>query len=144
MLDLDNPQKWSILIVDDEPDNVDVVAESLEYFGVTVCTAMNGEEALGVLTSFKPDLILLDLSMPKMDGWETRRNIKANPATAHIPIIALSAHAMHGDKARALEVGFDGYLTKPVMIATLLDDIRAALPSTTPQTPGSLSERIEP
>jgi two-component system cell cycle response regulator DivK len=143
MLDLTNPQVWSILLVDDEPDNVDVVAESLTFFGLHVQTASNGEEGLEVLKSFSPDLILLDLSMPKMDGWVMRRNVKANPATAHVPIIALSAHAMAGDKERALEVGFDGYLTKPVNIATLVDDIRAALQEAGVNSIQPISERIE-
>lgn len=127
MLDLANPQAWSILLVDDEPDNLDVVAESLTFFGVNVRTATHGEEGLEVLKSFTPDLILLDLSMPKMDGWAMRQHVKVNPATQHIPILALSAHAMAGDKERALGVGFDGYLTKPINIATLIDDIRAVL-----------------
>lgn len=142
MMKLDDPKAWSILVADDEPDNVDVVAETLEYHGVTVRTAANGEEALDILKSFVPDLVLLDLSMPKMDGWETRRHIKSNPATAAIPVVALSAHAMHGDKARALEVGFDGYLTKPVTIATLLDDIRAALAETQAQAVRPVSEPV--
>ncbi|HEX2996815.1 MAG TPA: response regulator [Anaerolineales bacterium] len=127
MFDLTNPKTWSVLVVDDEPDNVEVTAEVLTFLGVTVRTAANGEEGLEVLRNFTPDLILLDLSMPKMDGWVMRHQIKANPLTTHIPILALSAHAMAGDKQRALDAGFDGYLTKPIYIACLLDDIRAEL-----------------
>ncbi len=127
MSDLSNSSLRLVLVVDDEPDNVDVVAETLEFFGLQVRTASNGLEGLEVLKEFTPDLILLDLSMPQMDGWEMRRHVKSNPATANIPIVALSAHAMAGDKDRALEVGFDGYLTKPIKIAALLDDIRAAI-----------------
>ncbi len=127
MFDLTDPKTWSVLVVDDEPDNVDVTAEVLTFLGVKVQTAANGEEGLEVLKSFAPDLILLDLSMPKMDGWVMRHQIKANPLTAHIPILALSAHAMTGDKQRALDAGFDGYLTKPIYIASLIDDIRAEL-----------------
>ncbi|RPI97588.1 MAG: response regulator [Chloroflexi bacterium] len=130
MFDPSSSEFWTILVVDDEPDNVDLVAESLEFFGATVRTAANGVEALECLKDFKPDLILLDLSMPKMDGWELRRHVKANPDTASIPVVALSAHAMTGDKERALEVGFDGYLTKPIHVATLVNDIRAALRDT--------------
>jgi CheY-like chemotaxis protein len=76
MLDLTNPRAWSILLVDDEPDNLDVVAESLAFFGVNVRTATHGEEGLEVLKNFTPDLILLDLSMPKMDGWAMRQHVK--------------------------------------------------------------------
>lgn len=127
MLDLNNPHTWVVLVVDDEPDNLDVLAESLAYFGATVRTAANGEEGLEALKDFIPNLIILDLSMPKMDGWAMRQHVKNNPATAHIPILALSAHAMAGDKERALEVGFDGYMTKPINLATLLDNIRTVL-----------------
>jgi CheY-like chemotaxis protein len=141
MLDLTNPKAWSILLVDDEPDNVEVVAESLTFFGVHVQTATDGEQGLEVLKGFSPDIILLDLSMPKMDGWVMRQKVKADPATAHIPVIALSAHAMVGDKERALEVGFDGYLTKPVNIATLLDDIREALQETKRDSTPERSEK---
>lgn len=130
MLDLANPQSWSILIVDDEPDNVDVVAETLTFFGMTVRTAENGVEGLEVLRDFSPDLILLDLSMPTMDGWQMRLHVKQIPETSDIPVIALSAHAMAGDKERVLNAGFDGYLSKPVTIATLINDIAAALHET--------------
>jgi CheY-like chemotaxis protein len=127
MMDLTNPKSWSILVVDDEPDNVEVVTDTLAFFGLTVKSAPNGVEGLELLKTFTPDIILLDLSMPKMDGWEMRQAIKRNPATVQIPVIALSAHAMAGDKERALDAGFDGYLTKPIRIATLLEDIRTEL-----------------
>ncbi len=130
MLDLANPEAWSVLVVDDEPDNVDIVAESLSFFGITVRTASNGVEGLEVLRTFKPDLILLDLSMPTMDGWQMRLLVRQNPGTSQIPIVALSAHAMAGDKERALEAGFDGYLAKPIKIATLTTDIGTALHET--------------
>ncbi|MBN1680058.1 MAG: response regulator [Anaerolineae bacterium] len=126
MLNWRNPESWNILIVDDEPDNVEVVAESLKFLGATVRTAANGQEGLKVLEHFTPNLVLLDLSMPVMDGWEMRKRVKDDPRWQDIPIMALSAHAMRGDKIRALEVGFDGYITKPVSVPTLAEDIRAA------------------
>lgn len=127
MGDLAAITSWSVLIVDDEPDNLEIVAESLVFFGLSVKIARNGLEGLDLLKEFSPDLILLDLSMPKMDGWEMRSRVKADPATRDIPVIALSAHAMAGDMERALQAGFDGYLTKPVNIMTILDDIRSTL-----------------
>lgn len=127
MVDLTSISSWSILIVDDEPDNLEIVAESLEFFGLKVKTARNGLEGLTALREFSPDLILLDLSMPKMDGWEMRSRIKNDLATQHIPVVALSAHAMAGDKERALKAGFNGYLTKPVNVATILTDISNTL-----------------
>ncbi len=127
MLTWDNLSTWSVLLVDDEPDNLEVVAETLGYFGVTVRTAENGERGMEVLRDFLPSMILMDLSMPKMDGWKMRSCVKADPRTAHIPVVALSAHAMVGDKERAIAAGFDGYLTKPINVPTLMEDLRAAL-----------------
>jgi CheY-like chemotaxis protein len=115
------------LVVDDEPDNLEVVAETLEFRGAQVKTAPNGREGLDALGDFAANLILTDLSMPLMNGWQMRAQVKSNPNTSHIPVLALSAHAIAGDQERALEAGFDGYLTKPVNIHTLLDDIRSAL-----------------
>ena len=114
-------------MVDDEPDNLEVVAETLEFRGAQVKTAPNGKEGLDALGDFAANLILTDLSMPVMNGWQMRAQIKSDPTTSQIPVLALSAHAIAGDKERALEAGFDGYLTKPVNIHTLLDDIRSAL-----------------
>jgi len=127
MLDWQNTSSWRVLLVDDEPDNLEVVAESLEFYGITVETAGNGQLGLDKLETFTPTLILLDLSMPVMDGWQTLRNIKSNSQMQGIPIIALSAHAIVGDEERAFSAGFDGYMTKPVNVPTLIEDVRAAL-----------------
>jgi len=127
MIDWHNATTWQVMIVDDEPDNIEVVAETLEYWGAQVKTAENGKEALDVLESFSPNLILTDLSMPVMNGWELRSRVKSNPQLAYTPILAVSAHAIAGDQERALEAGFDGYLTKPINIHTLLDNIRTSL-----------------
>jgi two-component system, cell cycle response regulator DivK len=127
MLDWSNVNGMSVLIVDDEPDNLEVIADSLRFFGMTVEVATNGIAALDALQRTCPSLIMLDLSMPKMDGWETLKHIRANPKTHAIPVMALSAHAMPGDRQRALNVGFDGYMSKPVNIPTLMRDLREAL-----------------
>ena len=127
MIDWKSVTTWRVLVVDDEPDNLEVVAETLEFNGAEVTTASNGQEALELLKTFSANLILTDLSMPVMNGWVMRAQVKETPALAGIPILALSAHAIAGDQERALEAGFDGYLTKPVNIHTLTEDIYAAV-----------------
>jgi CheY-like chemotaxis protein len=127
MVDWQDISTWCVLVVDDEPDNLEVLAETLEFKGALVQTAMNGQKGLDTLMDFAATLVLTDLSMPVMNGWQMRTQIKSNPNTSQIPIVALSAHAIAGDKERALEAGFDGYLTKPINIHTLLDDIRSEL-----------------
>jgi two-component system, cell cycle response regulator DivK len=126
VIDWQDTSTWRIMLVDDEPDNLEVVAETLEYRGAVVKTAQNGKEALEVLENFEPNLILTDLSMPVMNGWEMRARIKSQPKLSSVPVLAISAHAIAGDSDRALEAGFDGYMTKPVKINTLVDDIRTA------------------
>lgn len=126
MIDWQDISTWQVLVIDDEPDNLEVVAETLEFQGIDVKTAPNGKAALEILEEFNANLILTDLSMPVMNGWVLRTNVKSNPKLADVPVLALSAHAIAGDQERALEAGFDGYLTKPVNIHTLVDDIRTA------------------
>jgi two-component system cell cycle response regulator DivK len=130
MIDWHDVKSWLVLLVDDEPDNLEVVAETLEFRGAQVRTALNGLEALIVLESFMPNLIIADLSMPQMDGWELKKRVKSHEKFQAIPLLALSAHAMIGDKERAITAGFDGYITKPVNIHTILEDIRAAAQET--------------
>ncbi len=127
MIDWNDISTWRILVVDDEIDNLEIVAETLEFHGITVKTAMNGKEALTVLENFEANLVLTDLSMPVMDGWQMRSRIKNDEKRADVPIVALSAHAIAGDQERALEAGFDGYLTKPISILSLLDDIKLGI-----------------
>lgn len=117
----------TVLLVDDEPDNVEVIEDAIEFGGLAVKSAGNGQQALEVLKEFKPDLILLDLSMPVMDGWETRKRIQENPDTRNIPVVALTAHAMVGDKERVLGAGFSGYVAKPINVATFVQDVYATL-----------------
>lgn len=127
MVDWLDVSTWRVLIVDDEPDNLEVVAETLEFSGAQVKTALNGKDAVEVLASFTPDFIVTDLSMPVMDGWQFRAEMKKSAQWSGIPVLALSAHAILGDKERALEAGFDGYITKPIRILSLAADIRSAL-----------------
>lgn len=115
---------WTVLIVDDEPDNLMIPQEVLTFFGATVHTAENGVRGLELLDTIKPTFILLDLSMPYMDGWEMIKRIRANPATVGLPAIALTAHAMRGDKERVLEAGFNGYISKPFGFDALMAEIK--------------------
>ena len=125
-------QNWTVLVVDDEPDNRGVIEKVLTFHGAIVYTATNGLEGLAALDDIIPTFILLDLSMPHMDGWEMFKKVRAHPKTAHIPIIALTAHAMDGDEVRVLEFGFNGYIAKPFHINTLLPKIQQCLYRSTP------------
>ncbi len=117
-----------ILYVEDNEDNVYVVKNRFARVGLTVVVATDGEQGVAMAAAEKPDLILMDLRMPVLDGWEATKRIKANPDISHIPIIALSAHAMTGDRERALQAGCDDYDTKPVELPRLLGKVRALLP----------------
>lgn len=118
---------WTVLIVDDEPDNLGVAQKVLAFGGADVHIARNGIEGLSVLEKVKPTFVLLDLSMPEMDGWEMFKRTRKNPQFADVPIIALTAHAMAGDKEKVMDSGFDGYIAKPFRINTLIDDIQDCL-----------------
>lgn len=130
MLDWDKLSEVSVLIVDDEPDNAEVVATVLRFNGASVWTALNGQEAMQYLADNLPDLVLLDLSMPQMDGWVMLIRLRADPRLEKLPVVALSAHAMQGDRERVLAAGFDGYLSKPVNIPSFLTDLRRTLEQT--------------
>jgi two-component system cell cycle response regulator DivK len=118
---------WKVLIVDDKLDNLALAEAAVRFHGAQIRTAHNGKQGLEVLKNFLPTLILLDLSMPEMDGWEMFDILKNKPETATIPVIALTAHAMAGDKERVLETGFTGYIPKPFSVATFVADIEAIL-----------------
>ena len=108
-----------ILVVEDNRDNMTLMTDMLEAFDYTVIQATDGQRGVDLAVSEQPDLIFMDLSLPIMDGWTAARTIKANPALAHIPIIALTAHAMVGDRERALAAGCDDYLAKPIDLSLL-------------------------
>ena len=116
-----------ILYVEDNDDNVYVVRGRLGRLGHTIVVAADGDQGVAMAASELPDLILMDLRMPGLDGWEATRRIKADARTRHIPVIALSAHAMAGDREKALAAGCDDYDTKPIDFARLRAKIDAAL-----------------
>ncbi len=104
----------SVLVVDDTPMNLKLTSVLLRSEGFEVYTASGAEEALFLLQTTKPNLVLMDLQMPEVNGLELTRMLKANPATAEIPVVALTAYAMLGDEKRALDAGCVGYITKPI------------------------------
>ena len=112
-----------ILVVEDNEMNRDMLSRRLQRRGYEVLIAMDGESGVETTTRERPDLVLMDMSLPVIDGWEATRRIKADPATAAIPVIALTAHAMAGDRERAIEAGCDDYDTKPIDLPGLLDKI---------------------
>jgi len=116
-----------ILLVEDNEMNRDMLSRRLVRNGFEVSIAIDGQQGVDMATSQLPDLILMDMSLPVIDGWEATRRIKANDATRKIPVIALTAHAMAGDREQAMEVGCDDYDTKPVEITRLLGKIAALL-----------------
>ncbi|HET6522787.1 MAG TPA: response regulator [Geminicoccaceae bacterium] len=118
-----------ILYVEDNDDNVFMLKPRLERRGFAVIVAADGESGLRLAGEERPDLILMDLSLPVMDGWEATRRLKEGGATRAIPVIALSAHAMSGDREKALAAGCDDYDTKPVDFRRLLEKIHALLPA---------------
>ncbi len=116
-----------VLLVEDNEINRDMLCRRLIRRGFEMTIAVDGAEGVQMAQSSQPDLILMDMSLPIVDGWEATRQIKALPLTKHIPIIALTAHAMSGDRDRCMEAGCDEYDTKPIEFARLLNKIEVLL-----------------
>jgi len=116
-----------ILIVDDNQDGRELVVKILKNRGYQMIEAVDGEEALEKAIAENPDLILMDISIPKIDGYEVTKRLKSQVTFKNTPIIALTAHAMKGDREKALEAGCDGYISKPIDIHELPDQIKSYL-----------------
>lgn len=116
-----------ILLVEDNEMNRDMLSRRLIRNGYEVVMAVNGEDGVAMASSEMPDLILMDMSLPVLDGWEATRRVKAGAQTSHIPVIALTAHAMAQDKEKALAAGCDDFDTKPVELPRLLEKMHALL-----------------
>lgn len=116
-----------ILLVEDNEMNRDMLSRRLQRKGYVVVIAVDGGEGVAMAESERPDLILMDMSLPVLNGWDATRQIKATPALASIPIIALTAHAMASDREQALAAGCDGYETKPIELPQLLEKIETLL-----------------
>jgi CheY-like chemotaxis protein len=117
-----------ILLVEDNEMNRDMLSRRLVRNGFDVIMAVNGQEGVELAASQTPDLILMDMSLPVLDGWDATRQLKADPATAGIPVIALTAHAMESDREKALAAGCDDFDTKPIDLPRLLEKMKALLP----------------
>jgi len=116
-----------ILLVEDNEMNRDMLTRRLERKGFEIVIAVDGKAGIDMASSSNPDIILMDLSLPVIDGWEATRQIKADPATQSVPVIALTAHAMAGDEQKALAAGCDDYDTKPIDLKRLLGKIETLL-----------------
>ncbi|MEO6742304.1 MAG: response regulator [Chthoniobacteraceae bacterium] len=116
-----------ILLVEDNEMNRDMLSRRLQRKGYAIVLAMDGPSGVEMARTQAPDLILMDMSLPVLDGWEATRRLKADAATQHIPVIALTAHAMASDRQKALEAGCDDYDTKPIELPRLLGKIETLL-----------------
>ena len=117
-------RKKTVLLVEDNEDNLVVYRTILDHVGYNVLEARDGEEGVNRARQEHPDLILMDISIPKIDGWEATRRLKADEATRDIPIIALTAHALEEDRERAIAAGCDGYLAKPVEPRRVVEEVQ--------------------
>jgi len=133
-----SPRK--ILIVDDNEDSRDLAAKVLQRSGYLIVHAVDGEEALAKAFDEQPDLILMDRSLPKIDGLEVTKRLKREERFKRVPIVALTAHAMSGDREKAFEAGCDGFISKPINVRTLSDQIRSYLEG----EGGSLADAEQP
>jgi CheY-like chemotaxis protein len=118
-----------ILVIEDNPANLELMIYLLRAFGHTTLSALDGEEGLARAMQDRPDLIICDIHLPKMDGYEVARRLKLDPECRTIPAVAVTASAMVGDRDRVLKAGFDGYLTKPITPETFVGQIEAFLRS---------------
>ena len=118
---------WDIVVIEDGPDSLEVARFILDFYGANVHTATNGKEGVVLVEQVKPRFVISDLSMPEMDGWEFLSALKATAETRDTPVIALTAHAMRGDRERAVAAGFRNYLTKPLTANTFMDQLMVLL-----------------
>ncbi len=120
-------QGWNVLVVDDEPDSLEVAVRILRFYSASVITGSNGREGIELAKAHRPKLIISDISMPVADGWELIFELKNDIATRDIPAIALTAHAMVGDRERAIGAGYHNYITKPLTASSFIRDLLRVL-----------------
>lgn len=122
---MEDVSSWQLLVVDDEKDNIGVIKLVMEFYDVVVLTASSGEECLELLKHETPNMLLVDIRMPGMTGFELLQNLRKHHAWPEMTVVAVTAQAMQGDRERIIEAGFDGYISKPISAMTLVDDLRA-------------------
>ncbi|MCI0713772.1 MAG: response regulator [Chloroflexi bacterium] len=118
---------WKVVVVDDEADSLEVATRILRFYGANVSTASNGREGVEIITRTRPRFVITDLSMPELDGWGLLYELRQDTRTIDIPVFALTAHAMIGDRERAMAAGFHNYLTKPLSPATFMEELLAIM-----------------
>lgn len=123
---------WDVIIVDDEPDNIGVIELVMEFHSATVRTAVTGQRCLALLEERLPTVILVDIQMPDMSGFELLEKIHQDKRCRNLPVIAVTAHAMAGDEERILAAGFNGYIAKPINTMTFIDDLKAIVDARKP------------
>jgi CheY-like chemotaxis protein len=121
------PKDWRVLVVEDEYDSVQMVTKILQHHGVQVFVAHNGQECIDMLPKIKPTLVVMDLALPEMDGWETLARMRANPETANIPVVAITAYHSVNVAEDARRAGFDAYLSKPLDVQSLVQSLNAII-----------------
>jgi len=119
---------YVILVVEDNERNLKLLRDVLEYAGYDVRVARTGEDGVALAVKEPPDLVLMDLQLPGIDGMEALRRLRENPRTADIPVVAVTAQAMKQDRERALDAGFNGYIEKPISVRSFPDQVRSFLP----------------
>ena len=122
-----DPSTWNIVVTDDDPDSIRVVECILGFFGARVRTAECGSACLDLIRQERPTFLLLDIQMPQMSGWDVLSAIRQDVWLSDLPVIAMTAHAMIGDRERVLEAGFNAYLPKPINPMTFVDEVRCFL-----------------
>jgi CheY-like chemotaxis protein len=126
-------ENWTVLVIDDDPDALEIVDALLTLYGAKVVTASNGRLGLEAVRKYRPRFVIADLSMPEMTGWDMVGILKNDRTTLEIPVIALTAHAMAGDRNRALATGFHNYLTKPLRPETFVSELLSLLAADIPE-----------
>ncbi len=122
---MEDVSNWRLLVVDDEYDNIGVIKLVMEFYDVPVLTARSGEECLELLKQETPNMLLVDIRMPGMSGYELLEHLRQHHAWCDMTAVAVTAQAMQGDRERIIQAGFDGYISKPISAMTLVDDLRA-------------------
>ena len=126
-MDINDLSTWDVLAVDDEFSTLDVIQYVFSFNNVALRLADSGPKALEMIQQRRPSLVLLDIKMPEMSGWEVIQKIRANPLTKEIPVVAVTAHAMVGDEQKILAAGFNGYIAKPISPLEFINSLQMAL-----------------